>query len=169
MIRKTLKEDLKYLEKLYLEVSKNKLGIARYSEEINPAYIRNILEGIDQSGLGLVKIDNGEVIAAIHAFKYGIRIFDHILTDLTILVHPDYQSQGYGKEIFKEFLSEIENNRPDILRVELETRSNNEKSNRLYESLGFKKEGVMVNKARNYTGEFEDSLSYAWSNKNFKS
>ena len=107
------------------------------------------------------------IVAAIHAFKYGIRIFDHILTNLTILVHPDYQSKGYGKALFSEFLSEIEKNRTDILRVELESRSNNEKSTRLYESIGFKKEGTMINKARNYNNLFENSVSYAWMNKNF--
>ena len=72
------------------------------------------------------------------------------------------QGKGYGKMLFQFFLEYIENERLDILRVELESRSSNSNSIGLYESLGFIKEGVMVEKTRNFDGSFEDSMMLAW-------
>lgn len=99
--------------------------------------------------------------------KYGIRIFDHILTHLTIIVHPDHQGKGLGKKILQAFLHEVMENRPDIRRVELESRSSNFRSIGLYKELGFVQEGTMKNKTRNKDGSFEDSILMAWTNPHY--
>jgi len=156
------------LFELYLKVSNNTKGIARSKDEIIKPYIINIINNAKDGGLHFVGFENEILIAEIHAVKYGINIFNHILTNLTIVIHPDYQSKGFGKEIFKHFLKFIEQSRPDILRVELESRSSNEKSIGLYKSLGFEQEGVMKEKTRNIDGNFEDSILFSWFNISFK-
>jgi len=168
LIKQCQNEDVNSLLDLYLKVSTNVKGIARSKSEITKHYIIGIINNSKKGGLNLVGFENGILIAEIHATKYGIDIFNHILTNLTIVIHPDYQSKGYGKEIFENFLTFIEKNRPDILRVELESRSSNKKSLGLYQSLGFKQEGVMRNKTRNINGDFEDSLLFSWFNRNFE-
>ena len=167
-IRESKIADKNPLQALYLEVSQNRKGIARSPEEISDAYVLNILNCPTNGGLHLVGFEDGKMIAEIHAEKYGLGIFDHILSGLTIVVHPEYQGKGYGKKIFEHFLKVIESQRTDIYRVELESRSSNEKSIKLYESLGFQKEGLMLKKTRNFDGSFEDSVMFSWFNENFE-
>lgn len=167
VIRESKNTDKSDLQNLYLLVSENQKGIAMSRNEISELYISNILKHQQQGGLNLLGYENNILVAEIHASKYDIEIFNHILTNLTIVVHPEYQGKGYGKRIFKEFLTILENKKTDIYRVELESRSSNKNSIQLYELLGFEKEGVLKNKTRNLDGTFEDSIQYAWFNKNF--
>jgi putative acetyltransferase len=168
-IRKPVLSDRTLVYSLYKEVAKNQGGIARLEEEITETYIEGIFKSVGRQGLMLIGIEEqtNQVIAEIHASKYGIRIFDHILTNLTIVVHPAYQRIGVGKRLFEKFLAEIQENRPDIGRVELESRATNNRSIGLYQSIGFVHEGRMKNKTRNKDGSFEDSILMAWHNSNF--
>ncbi|WP_304065365.1 GNAT family N-acetyltransferase [Pedobacter glucosidilyticus] len=169
-IRKGSLADKEALFNLYLDVSKNQNGIARAPEEIDVTFIDDVFNNIiKKEGLLFLGEERTteKVIAAIHAHKYGIGIFDHVLTHLTILVHPDYQQQGLGTELFQKFLGEIEKHRPDVKRVELESRASNKKALRVYQKLGFKHEGILYQKTRNINGSFEDSYVFAWENKNF--
>lgn len=171
IIRKALPKDKKALYKLYKKVAKNERGIARREDEFNEAYIDTLFESVQRQGLMLVGIDeaNQKLMAEIHATKYGIKIFDHILAHLTIVVHPAYQGKGFGKKIFQEFLNEVISCWPEIYRIELESRASNLRSIGLYKQLGFEQEGIMRNKTRNHDGTFEDSLLMAWMNPYYKS
>ncbi len=108
-IRESKLSDHHKLKELYLLVSQNRKGIARSSEEISDFYIENMLNSSRNGGIQLVGFEGEKMIAEIHAEKYGLEIFDHILTGLTIVIHPDYQGKGYGKKIFSHFLNIIEN------------------------------------------------------------
>lgn len=165
-IRKADLNDATAVFQLYKDVAKVEGSIARVEEEITPEYITGIFQTSGKSGLMLVGIEpaTGELIAEIHASKYGIRIFDHVLTNLTIVVHPNHQGKKNGKQIFQAFLAEIIHTRTDIGRVELESRSSNPAALALYKSLGFIEEGRMKNKTRNKDGSFEDSVLMAWTN-----
>lgn len=169
IIRKANLGDTGAVFQLYTEVAKFG-GIARTEEEITAGYIQSIYETTAHNGLMLVGFEqvSGNLIAEIHASKYGLKIFDHVLTNLTILVHPNYQGVGVGKQIFNAFLSLVEREWPDIGRVELESRSSNPAAINLYKSLGFVEEGRMKNKTRNKDGSYEDSLLMAWMNPAYK-
>jgi ribosomal protein S18 acetylase RimI-like enzyme len=169
VIRKAESNDADAIFQLYKEVAKFGGGIARVEEEITNEYVSGIFNHTKGSGIMLVGIEpiSGNLIAEIHASKYGIQIFDHILTNLTLVVHPDFQGKGIGKQIFRAFLTDIEKERPDIGRVELESRSSNPSAIALYKSLGFVEEGRMKNKTKNKNGSFQDSLLMAWMNPSF--
>ncbi len=84
-------EDLDRLMKLYQAVARTEGGIARLEAEITPEYISSFLEKSLATGLIIVgenPDDENELIAEIHAYKAGIQVFDHVLGDLTIVVHP---------------------------------------------------------------------------------
>lgn len=117
----------------------------------------------------LVGIDTetSQLVAEMHASKYGLRIFEHILTSLTIVVKPSFQGRGVGKSLFNAFLREVDENWPEVGRIELESRSTNQQSISLYKSLGFVQEGRMVNKTRNADGRYEDSLLFARTKPNY--
>jgi len=166
IIRKALLKDKEAIYKLYQVVAENERGIARMQDEITEKYIDVIFDSVEKQGIMLVGEDEGnqDLIAEIHATKYGIKIFDHILTHLTLVVHPNYQGKGFGKKLFQAFLDEIVNNNPEIRRIELESRASNQRSLGLYKQLGFVQEGRMKEKTRNKDGSFEDSLLMAWTN-----
>ncbi|UFH51898.1 GNAT family N-acetyltransferase [Spirosoma sp. KNUC1025] len=167
-IRKATYQDKEALCALYKVVARISQGIARTEDEITDQYIDGLFRTIEQQGLMLVAVDPAnQVIAEIHASKYGLRIFDHILTGLTIAVHPDYQGKGVGKQLFRAFLDDVQQLFPEVGRVELESRASNQKSLGLYHSLGFVQEGCMKNKTRNMDGSFEHSLLMAWTKPGF--
>ncbi|GAB3701673.1 N-acetyltransferase [Spirosoma flavus] len=166
-IRHGFLQDKNALCELYRDVARISQGIARTEAEITDAYVASLFQTTARQGLMLVATDEpNRLVAEIHASKYGIHIFDHILTGLTIAVHPDYQGKGIGKMLFQAFLADIQIRFPEVLRVELESRASNQKSIGLYQSLGFVLEGTMRNKTRNADGSFEDSLLMAWTKMN---
>ena len=86
--------------------------------------------------------NKNEIIAEIHCYKPVPKIFHHILSDLTVVVHPDFQGKGVGRIIFQHLL-ELSKNKPQVLRVELIARESNQRAIEFYKTLGFKIEGRM--------------------------
>ena len=162
-VRKATIDDIPDLIHLYREVARVSQGIARTETEVTEAYLNGLYQQVTQQGLMLVGVNpiTNELIAEMHASKYGLHIFNHILTNVTIVVKPAYQGQGIGKALFETFLREVDDHWPEVGRIELESRSSNQKSIGLYQSLGFVQEGRMSHKTRNSNGVYEDSLLFA--------
>ena len=122
------------------------------------------------TGIELVAIDEAndkKIIAEIHCYNLQPKVFNHVLSELTIVVSPGEQGRGIGKKIFCTLLEEIENNRIDILRVELIARESNDKAINFYKSIGFVQEGRFEKRIHN-DGVYEADIPMAWFNKNFK-
>jgi ribosomal protein S18 acetylase RimI-like enzyme len=149
---------------LYTKVADQKDGIIRKKEEINSQYISDFLNKSIKNGLILVGQFDGKIVAEIHAYTPSVFAFQHILTDLTIVVDNDYQGQGIGRKIFEEFLKIVEDKYDHILRVELYTREHNKRNINFYESLGFRNEGRQEFKILKKKGEFETPIHMAWFN-----
>ena len=110
-IRRATVDDRNQIAELHRKVARISQGIARSELEITDQYVDGLLLISDSQGLMLVAFDStNQLVAEIHATKYNIQIFDHILTGLTIVVHPDYQSKGVGKRLFRHLLTKY--NRP---------------------------------------------------------
>lgn len=147
---------------LHRAVAEDPNGIARMPDEITEEYITSLLAISPPNGLQwVIENETGELIGEIHGSKYGLRIFEHILGNITIVVHPDWQGKGVGKALFTRFLSEVQHRFPEVRRIELEARATNEASLGLYRSLGFVQEGVYQNKTCNRDGSFVDSIPMA--------
>jgi len=65
------------------------------------------------------------VIGEIHAYTPSIHAFRHLLTDLSIVVVPNWQGKEVGEQFFQAFLTKVEEEFQHILRVELFVRSAN--------------------------------------------
>jgi ribosomal protein S18 acetylase RimI-like enzyme len=155
---------------LYQEVATGSGGIAREADEITPDYIANNLQKALKNGIGLVidhPQDAGRLIAEIHCSKPEPRSFDHVLSDLTVVVHPDFQGKGLGRLLFTTLLQHIKSNRPDILRVELITKESNNRAIALYQQTGFVIEG-RFEKRINSKGVLEADIPMAWFNSGFE-
>ena len=170
-IRTATWEDRAEIKILHQKVAAQGVGIIRSTSEITDEYIDLFMLESMISGLILVMenpLHPGVIWAEIHAYKYPIKAFDHILGDLTMVVHPLRQGKGLGKKLFHHFLNRIENSFPDILRVELFVRENNHTSTGFYQKMGFKKEGKFINRIKNQDGSFETPLPMVWLNPNYQ-
>lgn len=164
-------EDWQMVKALYLEVSKQKTGIARYPHEIDDHYIQDFMHKSLNGGLMIVAEhpeNPDQLIGEIHASKMKLEVFKHLMTDLTIAVHPDFQGRKIGRTLFTIFLEEIGLNRPDVGKVQLVTRESNHKAIRLYQSLGFKIEGRFEMQIKTPDGNYEADIPMGWQNPNFE-
>jgi ribosomal protein S18 acetylase RimI-like enzyme len=170
-IRSARPDDASGLQHLYRTVAERSGGIIRIPAEITAGYVAGFLAKSLSEGYSFV-VENpdspGEILAETHTYSYGIFAHRHILTDLTICVHPDWQGQGFGKKIFQHLLQVIENERNDILRVELWVREHNSKAVAFYEKLGFVREGRFEQMIWNADGSFDTPLGMAWVNPTFR-
>ena len=163
-------DDLPALIKLYKAVARQQEGIARVESEITEDYVRSFITKSISHGLIIVGVhpeNHHEIVAEIHAFRPGIKVFAHVLSDLTIAVHPDFQGKKIGRTIFTIFLEEVGKNMPQIGRVELITRESNAKAIKLYQSLGFKIEGRLEMRIKSTSGMYEADIPMGWQNPNF--
>lgn len=163
--------DLQKIKDLYTDVARHEGGIARRAGEVTTAYVENFICKSLDSGLIVVgehPDDPQKLVAEVHASKAGIRSFDHVLGDLTLVVHPDFQGKRVGRTIFTIFLEEVARNRPDVGKVELITREGNHRAIKLYESLGFRIEGRLEMRIRTPEGGLEADIPMGWVNPNFE-
>ncbi|MCE9600431.1 MAG: GNAT family N-acetyltransferase [Spirochaetia bacterium] len=145
------------LKSLYLSVATQRIGIARLPDEITDSYIDAFLANATRHGIGFVALDgNGEVIGDIHAEYLQVYIFRNVLSNLTIAVHPEHQGQGIGKQLFQRFIAEARRNK-NLERIELFCKERNHSAVKMYESLGFKVEGILRNRT-NLDGVPENDL-----------
>ncbi len=164
-------DDLNALITLYKAVARTEDSIARLESEITEEYVKDFLLKSLASGLIIVgeNPDNEtELIASVHAFKKGIKVFNHVLSDFTLVVHPQFQGKKIGRTIFTIFLEEIGRNRPDVGKVELIARESNTKAIALYQSLGFLVEGRMEMRIKNMHNAYEADIPMGWQNPNYE-
>lgn len=163
-------QDLSAIARLYREVSRQPGGIARAVDEVTDEYVGDFIRRSVDSGLILVAEhpdQPDEVIAEIHAFKPGPAAFNHVYSQLTIVVHPAFQQKKVGKTIFMIFLEEIVVRRPHIGRVELIVRESNTRAIQFYQSLGFLIEGRLEMRIKTPDGNYEADIPMGWHNPNF--
>ena len=170
-VRHAIESDYPKIFSLYKAVAAEPVGIARSPDEITEAYIKGFMEESASSGVELAienPTDPESIVAEIHCHKMGLEIFKHVFSDLTIAVHPDFQGRGLGKMIFTHLLQFIEDNRPDILRVELFTQESNKRAIAFYTSIGFVPEGRLINRIPGTEGKLEADIPMAWFNPGYR-
>jgi ribosomal protein S18 acetylase RimI-like enzyme len=154
--------DIDAITQLYREVASIKGGLARTADEISRDYVENFVTKAVENGIIVVARAGEKTVGEIHVYALGPKVFAHVLGELTIAVHPDFQGAGVGRAIFSELMREVRENRPGILRVELIARESNAKAIEFYKKLGFQVEGTMKNRIRSVGGGFESDIPMAW-------
>ena len=171
VFRKSKKDDWEGIYALYQKVSRRTGGLARQQDEITIEYVQSFCQNALERGLQWVAIDTTkhpeEMIAEIHTYRPGIKVFDHVFSELTIAVTDEYQGKGIGKRMFSELLHEIQHRHFDIARVELIARESNKQAISLYERLGFVKEGKLNGRIKNSDGTTEADIPMAWANPSY--
>ena len=168
IIRGELKHTREILQ-LYKSIAGIPDGIIRNEYEIDEEYVSGFLKKSIEKGLTLVGIIENKIIGEIHAYTPNIYAFQHLLTDLTIVVDQNHQGKGIGRKLFECFLETVKTELTHILRIELYTREYNKRNVRFYKSLGFINEGRQKDKIFVSHSVFETPLHMAWFNPNYKS
>ena len=161
-IRSAQLEDAQGIRQLYQAVARIEGGLARVESEISEDYVLHNLSSGLTKGVCLVAVQEDQIIAEIHAYPPFPKVFAHVLSDLTIAVHPQFQGGGVGRAIFTQLLTHVREQKPNIQRVELIARESNQKAIRFYQSLGFEIEGAMRGRIRRPDGSFEADIPMAW-------
>jgi len=160
-IRPSTLHDAPAIRRLYQRVSAESGGLARRPEEITEDYVQHFLTRSMSQGIGLVAEQAGELVAEIHAYQTGLRIFAHVLGDLTVAIDASAQGQGLGRRLFTELLTQVQYQLPQVSRVELLVRESNARAIALYEKLGFRQEGRFEGRVAGAQG-LEADIPMAW-------
>lgn len=146
---------------LYQRVSASSGGLARQPDEVTEEYVLYFLSRAQAHGVGLLAEQGGQVVGEIHVYSSGLRIFAHVLGDLTVAVDAAAQGQGLGRRLFTELLAAVQARFPAVRRVELTARETNVRAIGLYEQLGFRREGRMEGRVASEPG-YEADIPMAW-------
>lgn len=161
-LRACVIEDLQSIFELYLDVASVVGGLARLEEEVDKKYVADFLEKSIADGASYLAEYQGRVIGEIHCYRSGLYCFSHVMSELTIAVHPRSQGLGVGRLLFGTLMGRVELEMPEIKRIELVTRESNSKAIAFYKSLGFVVEGCFTTRIRNLDGSFENDIPMAW-------
>jgi ribosomal protein S18 acetylase RimI-like enzyme len=163
-IRHGTLEDALAIQALYRAVAATPGGIARTPDEVTSDYIDDfVAQSLDRGILIVAEFPGSARLAGeIHAYRSDLHVFNHVLGELTIAVHPEAQGQGIGRRMFTQLLDEVRSDHPDVTRVELITQEGNLRALRLYEGLGFRREGRLEGRIRTGTGSVEADIPMGW-------
>lgn len=156
-IRRATRDDADGMLELYRAAGESG-GLARRRHEIEPRHIACYLDNSLAAGLSLVAVVDGRIVGELHGWAMEPEQFAHVLSDVTIAVHPDAQGQGVGRRLFEAFIAHVRVDMPRIRRIELACRETNARAIALYESLGFRIEGRLTGRVYDPAGFYEDDL-----------
>ena len=137
-------------------------GLARRADEIDADSVRPFLEKAASDGVSRAAwTPDGTLAGEIHALRMAPAQFNHVLTDLTVAVHPDWQGKGLGSMLFQALIAAARAMTPRIERIELMAREGNSGAIRLYQRLGFVIEGRFAGRVHLPDGTVEDDIAMA--------
>ena len=163
-LRPGRRDDIPAILALYRDVAATPGGIARSPGEVTSEYVEGFVSGSLTRGIILVAELQGlpGLAGEVHAYRSELGIFRHVLGELTVAVHPAAQGQGVGRQLFVMLLDLVTREHPDITRVELITQETNQRALRLYEGVGFRREGRLAGRIRGPDGSLDADIPLAW-------
>ncbi|BDC34387.1 N-acetyltransferase [Candidatus Dependentiae bacterium Noda2021] len=167
LIRKGLLSDKAQLTALFKRVAAIPGGLARTAEEITDSHMTRLLTNATDRGIIFVAEYNNSLIGCILCLTLEPKLFIHIRSETNILVDPQFQGLGIGSALIRTLQEDVMNHHPSIMMIELVARESNP-AIRLYERMGFKKQGRLEHRVLGINGVYEADIPMSWLNPNFK-
>jgi ribosomal protein S18 acetylase RimI-like enzyme len=136
-------------------------GLGRLPEEMDHAWVEESLGGALAGGVAIGAWADGRLAGVVKAPRMPSVQFQHVLWDLTIATHPDFQGRGVGRGLFEALFVAAKALDPPVERVELVVRHGLTHAIRLYEQVGFVQEGRFMRRFHMADGTYEDDLPMA--------
>ena len=136
-------------------------GLGRLPGEMDLPWMEQALAGALEGGIAIGAWHNAEIVGLIKASRMPSVQFQHVLWDLTVAVDPAFQGQGIGHRLFAALLETAPTLTPRIERIELVVREGLAHAIRLYERLGFQREGRFERRFRLSSGDYEADIPLA--------
>ncbi|SMC00154.1 GCN5-related N-acetyltransferase [Hymenobacter roseosalivarius DSM 11622] len=163
-VRSATAADAAAIQVLYRTVAEQGGGLARQPAEITAEYVQTFLTRSLATGIALVveRPEGAGLAGEIHTYSSGLQIFAHVMGELTVAVHPQFQGQQLGHRLFSALLICVQQRSPHTRRVELLVRESNHRAITLYEKLGFRQEGRLLGRVSVMPGQYEADIPMAW-------
>jgi L-phenylalanine/L-methionine N-acetyltransferase len=157
MTRKATQNDLQFVYDLYMHPQVNPHLLY---ENMNLEQFRPIYESLLNDGVEYIFEDNGTPVGMFKLIRLKHRC-SHTAYIGGLAIHPDFAGKGFGVKMMQEIIDLGKEN--NLLRLELSVGSENKVAQKLYEKVGFEKEGVL----RKYThlvgeGRFLDEVMMSY-------
>jgi ribosomal protein S18 acetylase RimI-like enzyme len=169
-IRLAQPHDVVEIFRLYTRVAPTG-GCARMADEITNQYVEEFLTASLQRGFCIV-IDHpeglSEIVGELHAYRSGIRQYNHLLGNLSLVIHPDFQRRKLGRTLLTIFLEEIALHHCSVGKIETVVSEDNTRALTLLTSLGFQIEGRQEMSVRTTDGRYLANIVLGWQNPNFE-
>jgi putative acetyltransferase len=136
-------------------------GLGRLPDEMDLPWMEEALTGALAGGLAIGAWDGARPAGMIKASRMPSVQFQHVLWDLTVAVDPESQGRGIGYALFAELLANAATLTPRVERIELVVREGLTHAIRLYERVGFRREGRFERRFRLADGTYEADLPMA--------
>ena len=116
-----------------------------------------VKESVANDSVQYVALDRGRVVGWADVFPGWAHALKHA-GSLGMGVHPAYRGQGLGRRLLQACIDKAW--RKGLVRIELEARADNARAIGLYESLGFRHEGLR-RRALCFDGQYFDAVAMA--------
>lgn len=167
-IRSVMASDAADLVALDLALLKDGRGFLHSESDLTTEVIKRAL-AIEESlktkfdgeqGTHLVATFGERVVGAGVAVRLAPLRLQHNAT-AGLGVHPEFQGVGVGRGLSVALLDWAKTARPAVRRIELGTLADNQRAIALYESMGFKREGLQRGYVSRADGTFQDNVLMA--------
>ncbi len=118
------------------------------------AFSIKLVEKLIQQNILFLKLEDGKIMKKLIGFIVVIKDREDQANIINLLIHPQFQSKGYGSLLLQETIERIKKRLKEIKKIVLNVQVNNSLAIKLYEKFNFQKNSKII---ENYYPSGEDA------------
>lgn len=118
------------------------------------AFSIKLVEKLIQQNTLFLKLEDGKIMKKLIGFIVVINDREDQANIINFLIHPQFQSKGYGSLLLQETIERIKKRLKEIKKIVLNVQINNSLAIKLYEKFNFQKNSKII---ENYYQSGEDA------------
>ncbi|MCK4687447.1 MAG: GNAT family N-acetyltransferase [Candidatus Lokiarchaeota archaeon] len=118
------------------------------------AFSIKLVEKLIQQNILFLKLEDGKIMKKLIGFIVVIKDREDQANIINFLIHPQFQSKGYGSLLLQETIERIKKRLKEIKKIVLNVQVNNSLAIKLYEKFNFQKNSKII---ENYYQSGEDA------------
>jgi len=118
------------------------------------AFSIKLVEKLIQQNILFLKLEDGKIMKKLIGFIVVINDREDQANIINFIIHPQFQSKGYGSLLLQETIERIKKRLKEIKKIVLNVQVNNSLAIKLYEKFNFQKNSKII---ENYYQSGEDA------------